>query len=409
MLTVIRRLGRLFSNQKRKQIGIECCGERLKLVGREIVEVLYSPVKAFRKIIEKPDFKAVLLILVLAVASMVVAQYVASSKLYLENRLPENDDWTESLATQHSWVSNGSPSLDETDYQMGNTDGNHSISSSVLTETSIWMKIVDIGSINCSEEAGYIELFFWIKWTHDAESSPSSGTLKLFSGSEESYFETNLASLLGSSGEWANATLNVGSGQGWSSNNSPDWQSITGIEFSLDWSSSASLTMKIDGLFFRKFSSPLITGEFGLLLPSILIQVVLNLAMNWILWAGILILVAKLFNEDLGRWNVFFVIIGYSFIAAVVYTLVNVVPLSTLPPLNVPLDLDALNALLEVSWRPILAYQVWLYIPIIGEVWITALGAVAIRVKKETTWNRAVTIAAVAFAIRFLLRVFVGF
>jgi len=380
----------------------------LKLVVREVFEVLYSPVNAFRKIIEKPDFKGVLLVLVLVISSMIISQYVVASKLLLENRTPENDDWTESLTNQHNWVSNGSPSIDDTDYQMGNTDGNHSITSSVLTETSIWMKITDIGSINCSE-TGYNKLFFWIKWTHEEGLSPSSGTLKLFSSREDSYFESDITSLLKSNGEWTNTTLNVGPDQGWTSNNSPDWQSITGIEFRLDWSSSANLTMKIDGLFFRKFSSPLITGEFSILLPSLLIQVVLNFAMNWILWAGILILVAKLFNEDLGRWNIVFVIIGYSFIATVVYTLVSVVPLSTLPMLNVPLDTDAFNALFDVSWRPLLAYQLWLYIPVIGEVWIAALGAVVVRLMKETTWRKAATIVAVAFAIRFILRLFLGF
>ena len=381
----------------------------LKLVVREVFEVLYSPVNAFRKIIEKPDFKGVLLVLVLVISSMIISQYIVASKLLLENRTPENDDWTESLINQHKWVSNGSPSIDDADYQMGNVDGNHSIASSVLTETSIWMKITDIDSINCSETS-YNELFFWIKWTHEEGLSPSLGTLKLFSGSEDSYFEYNkITEHLASSGEWTNTTLNVGPDQGWTSNNSPDWQSITGIEFRLDWSSSANLTMKIDGLFFRKFSSPLITGEFSTLLPSLLIQVVMNFAMNWILWAGILILVAKLFQEDLGRWNVFFVIIGYSFIATVVYTLVSVVPLSTLPMLNVPLDADAFNALLDASWRPLLAYQLWLYIPVIGEVWIAALGAVVVRLLKETAWSKAATIATVAFAIRFLLRLFLGF
>jgi len=167
--------------------------------------------------------------------------------------------------------------------------------------------------------------------------------------------------------------------------------------------------MKIDGLYFRKFSSPLITGEFSGLIIPIMLQVVMNFAMDWILWAGILIIVAKLFQEDLGRWNVFFVIIGYSFIATVVYTLVNAVSLSTLPMLNVPLDADALNALLDVSWRPLLAYQLSLYIPVIGEVWIAALGAVVVRLMKETTWSKAATIVAVAFAIRFLLRLFLGF
>jgi len=380
----------------------------LKLVVREVFEVLYSPVNAFRKIIEKPDFKGVLLVLVLVISSMIISQYIVASKLLLENRTPENDDWTESLTNQHNWVSNGSPSIDDADYQMGNVDGNHSIASSVLTETSIWLKITDVCSINCSE-TGYNELFFWIKWTHEEGLSPSLGTLKLFSGSEDSYFESDITGLLKSNGEWTNTTLNVGPDQGWTSNNSPDWQSITGIEFRLDWSSSANLTMKIDGLFFRKYSSPIITGQFSTLLPSLLIQVVMNFAMNWILWAGILILVAKLFQEDLGRWNVFFVIIGYSFIATVVYTLVSVVPLSTIPLLNVPLDADAFNALLDASWRPLLAYQLWLYIPVIGEVWIAALGAVVVRLLKETAWSKAATIAAVAFAIRFLLRLFLGF
>ena len=378
------------------------------MVVREVFEVLYSPVSAFKKIIEKPDFKGVILVLVLAVSVLMVQQYVAGSKLYIEDRFPKDDDWTETLIGQHSWVSNGLPSLDAVDYQIGNTDGNHSVSFSA-SGTSVWMRIVDIGSVNCSGEEGYLELFFWIKWVNDAGSAPSSGNVKLFSGSEDSYFESeDITGLLALSGEWTNITFSVGSGEGWTSNNSPNWQDITGLEFKFDWSSSADLTMKIDGLFFRRYNSPLVTGEFSTSLSSILLQVVLTFAMNWVLWAGILILVARLFNEDLGQWNVFFVVIGYSFIATVVYTLINLVPLSTLPPLNVPLDVNALNALLDVTWRPLLTYQVWLYIPVIGEIWIAALGAVAVHVRKEMSWRKAAIIAAVAFAIRFILSLFLG-
>ena len=378
------------------------------MVIREVFEVLYSPVNAFKKIIEKPDFKGVILVLVLALSVLMIQQYVASSKLYIEDRFPESDSWTEALTASHEWFSNGSPSLDVADFRMGNVDGNHSISSSSIG-TSLWMNLINIGSINCSGEDGYIELFFWIKWRNDAELFPSSGTIRLFSGSEDSYFESDITSFLVSSNEWANITIGVGTGQGWILNNSADWQNITGIEFILDWSSSAVLTMKIDGLFFRRYSSPIVNGDFSAAFPSILLQVVLNFAMSWILWAGLLIIVAKLFNEDLGQWNTFFVVIGYSFIATVVYILINMVPLSSLPPLNVPLDVNELNALLDVSWRPLLTYQLWLYIPVIGEIWIAALGAVAVHVKKEMTWIKAATIAAVAFAIRFILSIIFGF
>ena len=222
------------------------------MVGREVFEVLYSPVKAFRKIIEKPDLKGVLLVLLLVIASTVVFQFVYNSKQLYENRAPENDEWTESLMDSHIWVSNGSLILDDSDYKMGNS----SVTSSVPNATSIWLKITDFDSINCSEEKGYTEFFFWINWTNEAETFPSSGTLKLFSGSEDSYFESDITDL-SSSGEWTNITLNVGPDQGWASTNSADWQNITGIEFNLVWSDSENLTINVDGLFFRNFVSPI--------------------------------------------------------------------------------------------------------------------------------------------------------
>lgn len=379
------------------------------MVVQEVFEILYSPVKAFRKVIEKPDFKGVILVLVLVISSMLIVQYMASSKLLLENRNPEDDDWTETLTNQHIWTSNGLLTVDSTDYKLGNSDGNHSITASFSDETSIWFKLENISSINCSE-TGFKELFFFIKWTNDDESFPISGSFKLFSGTEESYFENNnFVDALGSSGNWKNITLNVGSDQGWSSNNSPNWEEITGLEFQLVWESSSNLSLKIDSLFFRNYISPFATGAFEGIILTIAFQVMLNFATNLILWAGLLLIIAKLFQEEVGPWNVFFIIIGYSFIVTVVYTLLSAIPLSTLPMIEVPIDQIALNAMLDVTWRPLIAYQLWLYIPIIGEVWLAALGAIVIRQIREITWSKAATIAAVAFAIRFILRLLFGF
>ena len=374
------------------------------MVGREILEVLYSPVNAFRKIIEKPDFKGVLLVLLLVVASTVALQFVYNTKQLYENRAPTNDNWTEGLIGQYTWTSIESVSLDATDYQQGNT----SISSSVMDATSIWLRITDIVPINCSGATGFTELFFWMNWTNEDGLSASSGTLKLFSGSEDSYFETDLASLLASNGEWGNTTLNVGPNQGWASNNSPDWQNITGIEFTLVWSASANLTMNIDGLFFRNFLSPIESAGVGEAILYISLSVIFSVGMNWILWAGILVIVSKLFGEELGQWNVFFVIIGNAFIATAVYTLVSTLLFTSLPPLTMPLDPDLQVASFSSTWLPNLAYQVGTIILWVGEVWIAALGAVVIRLLKNTTWGKAATISVAAFAIRFILRFFFG-
>lgn len=380
----------------------------LKLVGREVLEVLYSPVKAFRKIIEKPDLKGVILVLLLAIASTLVFQFIYNSKQLYENRLPEDDDWAEALTNSHSWVSNGLPSIDDTDYKMGNSDGNHSVTSSVLNETSIWLKITDFDSVNCSEEKGYTELFFWINWINEAETFPSSGTLKLFSSSEDSYFESDITDLLSSSGEWTNTTLKVGSDQDWSPSNSPDWRNITGIEFNLVWLDPANLTMKVDGLFFRNFVSPIEAIGFSGAMLSLFVSVAFSVAMNWILWAGIVVIVAKLFGEELGRWNVFFIIIGHAFIVTAVYTLASALAFSSLPILSLPLDYDLQIAVFNEAWLPNLAYQVGTLMLWVGEVWIAALSAVVIRLMKNTTWGKAATIAAVAFGIRFILRLFIG-
>jgi hypothetical protein len=376
---------------------------------RGLFEVLYSPVKAFKRIIEKPDFKGVLLILVLVIFSMVVVQYVATSKFFLETRTPDDDDWTESLTNQHSWTSNDSPSLDETDYKMGNTVGNHSVKSLVSNDTSIWMKITGIEPLDCSEDAGYKELFFWIKWIHENGSFPNLGaTLRLFSDSESSYFERSLTNFIALNDEWSNATLQFGLDQGWTSSNSPEWKSVTGLEFGLVWSAPANLTMKIDGLYFRKYVSPLETGAFSGAIIPILMQAAVTFSMNWILWAGILLMIAKVFREELGPWTRFFVIIGHVFMATVVYTIASAVSLSTLPTLNLPLEADNLNVFINEMWYPYLAYQVWLYIPVVGEVWIAALCATAIRLLRGITWGRAASISVVAFVIRFVLRFFFG-
>ncbi len=369
---------------------------------QEVFEVLYSPVKAFKKIIEKRDFKGVILVLVLVIASMLISQYVVASKLMVETRTPEADDWTEMLVTPHNWTSNGSPSWDAADYQIGNEDGNYSISSLANDNTTIWLKLMDINPVSCSED-GQKELFFWIKWVNEGESSPTSGTLKLFSGSEESYFESDITSFLTSSGEWTNITLNVGSGQSWTSYNSPNWQSITGLKFELNWSSSANLTMKIDGLFFRQFVPYLDAVGTDGVIQITLFSLGMPFIVDWILWSAILLVVAKLFQEDLGRWANLLVIIGYTYITYAVYTLVNTAFLASLPPINWYLDSSIAQAVLNELWVPLPAYTISLYLPVIGSIWTALLAAVVVRLMLDTNWRKALTIALVAFGANFLL------
>ena len=397
-----------------------------KLGVREVFEVLYSPVKAFKKIVEKPDFKGVVLILVLFISFAVVYRYAVYSKFFLLTETPDDDDWTESMAL---WASNGNLSLDDADYKVGN----YSVKSSISNDKSIWMKITDIGPFDCSEDTGYEELFFWINWTHSNGTFPDSdATLRLFSVNESRYFELDLTNLISkTSGEWGNVTVNIGpQSHGWNSTNSPDWKNVTGLEFRLAWLTSANLTMQIDDLHFRKYVSS-IEGAFNVsTIFSWIMDAAIEFSINWILWAGILLLVAKAFREEGGPWTTFFVIIGHVFIAAVVYTIASAALVSVLSPLNLPTktwpptteaEANAVNVVFEERWYPNWAYRLYtmlhpvfiifnmpFYFPFLREIWTMALCIVAIRLLRGITWGKAASISIVAFILRSIIRFFFG-
>ena len=388
------------------------------MVVREVFEVLYSPVKAFKKIIEKPDFKGVLLILVLVMSSAVVSRYVIASKFFMRAETPDDDDWTEPESVS-LWSSSGSLLPDDADYKVGN----HSVKSSVSNGTSIWMKITDLGPFDCSGDRGYKELFFWIKWIHQNGTFPTNATLRLFSESENEYFELNLTAFISSSNKWSNSTVNnatleVGpENLNWNQVNSSDWKNVTGLEFRLAWLVPANLTMKIDDLHFRRYVPFLETGVFSEVIISTLMSVAVVFLMNWIVRAGILLLTIKVFHEKGGPWTKFFIIIGHVFIVTVVYELASAALFSTLPTLNLPVktlpaateeEASAVNALIEKRWYPNWAY--WgFYLPFVREIWMAALCVIPIYLLCKIAWRKAAGISLTAFLIRTTLRLFIGF
>jgi hypothetical protein len=378
--------------------------EIVKLVGRELLEVLYSPVKAFRKIIEKPDFKGVLIVLLLVISATIALQFVYNSKQAYEVRFPENDDWTEAIAGEFIWSSSGSVILDVDDFKVGN----RSISSSSQDTTIIWLSVKDFGSIEYSETKGYNEVFFWVNWVNKDGLAVSSGTVKLFSVTDDSYFEKDIVGFLGSSGDWRNVTLEIGPSQGWSSVNSPNWQNITGVEISLDWFGAADVDLKVDGLYFRNFVIPVESVGFADSLLYISLSVAFSVGVNWVLWAGILLIVSNLFGENVGQWNVFFVIMGHAFIVTAVYTVISALLFTSLPILNMPVESALQIEAFSAVWLSNTVYQIGTIILWVGEVWVAALSAIVIRLMKNVPWGKAATIAIIAFTIRFVLRFFFG-
>ena len=93
-----------------------------------IFRVLYSPMKTFEEIVEKPNIKGPVLILLITLPLILGGQYISGTKFFLETPTPENDLWTESVgnSTSFLWNSNDNVTLDSYDCIVGN----YSVSSS---------------------------------------------------------------------------------------------------------------------------------------------------------------------------------------------------------------------------------------------------------------------------------------
>jgi len=181
--------------------------------------------------------------------------------------------------------------------------------------------------------------------------------------------------------------------------------------------------MKIDDLHFRKYVPFLETGAFSGVIISTLVSVAVVFFMNWIIWAGILLLTIKLFHEKGGPWTAFFIIIGHVFIVTVVYELASAALFSILPTLKLPVkalpvateeEANAVDALIEKRWYPNWTYWGYcllsgLYLPFVREVWIVGLCVIAIYLLCKITWGKAAGISLTAFLLRTTLRLFIGF
>jgi len=70
-------------------------------------------------------------------------------------------------------------------------------------------------------------------------------------------------------------------------------------------------------------------------------------------------------------------------------------------------DVEAQNRVIqgyENNWVGLPAYQIGYYLTFVNEVWVAALGALAIHFLREVTWNKALTISAIASVLSLFLR-----
>ncbi|UCH31746.1 MAG: hypothetical protein JSV05_09720 [Candidatus Bathyarchaeota archaeon] len=363
---------------------------------RLILKVLYNPTRAFEEIIKRPMIKGPILILIITLPLILAGQYISGTKFFLENPIPDEDLWTEKPLNSASflWTSNDNITFDDGDY----ISGNYSVSSSLINTSTIWLRLTDIGRINCGTEE-FNRLSFKIKWIIEGNAIPTA-ILQLFSHDENRRFESNITHIIAnSSGIWENVTVSLATNNTntWiPTSNQPSWDNITGVEFQLFYDGNTNLTIRIDDLFFGKFIPISSSATFDIQILYLLLRSSADHLFEWLILSGLVLLALKSFTDWKGVWKEIFFTIGYVYSAFILNFAALVVLFSVLPALFIPYRITYLEYLdlYQGSWgTPISVVTLLFY------GWIMILCTIGVKKMQEMSWSKALLIGFGAILI----------
>lgn|GEM_PF-1655908 len=366
---------------------------------KSVFKVLYSPMKAFEEIGEKPSVKGPILILLITLPLFVSIQYSSTSKFFLEATIPENDLWTEEPHNSHSflWSSGDEILFDNNDY----ISGNYSVSISAFNSSQIWMYLTEIGSINCSE-GEHSRLSLAIKIANEGELM--TAVLQLFSGNiDTNGFDLDILPLMGTvASTWVNITVDLANDNWTKTEVTSSWTDITGIGLQLTWLGLGNFTVKVDGLFFGKFVSSYSSYGVDLQLLSV-VRSSINFLLEWLILSGVVLLILRSFSKWTGSFKDLFNYIGHVYSASIVYLSAIALISFFLPPLYIPANITFQQYvnIYQASWGAPISYLTLLYYG-----WATILCAVSLKKLVEMSWSKAILVGFGAFVMGVLFSSF---
>jgi hypothetical protein len=164
-------------------------------------------------------------------------------------------------------------------------------------------------------------------------------------------------------------------------------------------------------------TSLLATSHFQDILLTGMTESVFLFVLNWLLFAGALLVINTVMGAKGGRWRPFFILVGYAFTVFVVRTAITAALISALPQVNFNLsswppttDAEKTDYLNQIStvWGPLWVFQVLQYFPYAIDAWLVILGVIVVHTYHEVTWSKAATISVTAYLIYFTLKLFFG-
>lgn len=398
----------------------------------DILEVIYSPIKAFREILTNPRYIGPVLIIIISLLLTMGTQYVSVTKHYVEAIDPSapRDIWTNTTTPSSLWTTNAA-SENLTAVSNGNNDllaGNYSVGALVSDNDTIWLKTTNIGTINCSDPSGFRTFYYKLMYAGfnqtQAPQNASSATLRMFSYNNESrYFEFNLQSsptYLNKSQAWIDANVTL---SGWNNVGGASWSNITGFEFRINLPANGQLSLYLNDLYFGgKYE--LLYSAVGLSywLSSTLISSAFDIFLRWLIFAGLLWLTNKVFHAEGSPFRTMLIVVGYTFAIMFVYVPINALSISQLPLLYFPnkvvfpltgreiaVSASVTDSIYTTYWTPTLPYNFYIGVWYATHIWTISLFAIALRILQNFSWKKALLAGLIAYIMGLFVRAIIPF
>jgi hypothetical protein len=296
----------------------------------------------------------------------------------------QGDVWTENAAL---WQAGPSVTIRNNTADFINSTlyyGSTSIEFAASNASYVWMELSSLdGSVNCGAD-GFKNVSLRVKIV-SPDVKPENASIYLYSlNGSNFYYDLTQAFASSDVNVWNNITLPVGSGDWLSSSDDAKWENITGLKMEFTWSSDSSITLRIDGLFFRgKFQDPFEIYGIAYIATSAL-NAIAPFLFEWLILTGLMYLLIKGLKGNV-IWRPLMVAVGFALIVLVIQALILAVVYTSLPSLFYPLEvLAGTPGEFEVAYQVILdkiatVTLVGGIIQVAVYVWIVALGAFITR------------------------------
>ena len=384
----------------------------------DIAKVLAAPHKAFKQIVQNPKYLGAILVLVIFVAAQAAFQYSYYSKIYFEETNPDINSlgyWTQNSTL---WDSSGAISNNTLDYlnATNNLYGLSSLQFDLANSSSLSMALRNIGIIKCGPDS-YQNFSMRARIVSPA-TLPQSVNLTMYSNSDANYFTREITAMFPNStvGLWNNLTIPVGSeASGWQNIGSPSWESITLIKMDFAFAENTTITVRLEGVFFRSLYQTAIESDSTGFLVYALQLVFSQFLFEWLILSAVTYLIIKVMKGNI-TWKPLFIAIGFSLVVMAIQSLINIAATPTLPQVYLPAELivglqaEATAAANVIT--PLMATfnSISSAVQLAAWVWMGALGAfIARALLPEFSWVKCGGISAISLIVTIIvLRFLIG-